>query len=42
VFRYDGLIKLLLQCFLIVSVIKACVLLYRLLVRRPAEPWARA
>jgi len=42
VFHYDMLIKLLLQCFLIVSVIKACVLLYRLLVRRPAEPWARA
>jgi hypothetical protein len=42
VFRYDAIIKVVLQWFLVVSAIKACVLLYRLLVRRPAEPWARA
>ena len=42
VFRYDVPIKIVLQWFLIFSVIKAGVLLYRLLVRRPAEPWARA
>jgi hypothetical protein len=41
VFRYDAPIKLVLQWFLIFSAINACVLLYRLLRRRPAEPWAR-
>ena len=39
VFRYDVLIKIVLQWFLIFSIIKACVLLYRLLARRPAEPF---
>jgi len=42
VFHYDRWVKLILQVFLVVSVIKACVLLHRLFVRRPAEPWARA
>ena len=41
VFRYDAIIKVVVQWFLIFSAIKACVLLYRLLRRRPAEPWAR-
>lgn len=39
VFRYDGIIKVVLQWFLVFSVIRAGVVLYRLLVRRPAEPW---
>jgi hypothetical protein len=42
VFNYDFLVKLVLQCFLVVSVIKAGVGLYRMLRRRPVEPWARA
>lgn len=42
VFRYDAIIKVVLQWFLVFSAINACVLLYRLLRRRPAEPWARA
>ena len=42
VFRYDAIITVVLQWFLIFSAINACVLLYRLLRRRPAEPWARA
>ena len=42
VFRYDYLTKVIAQWFLIFSAINACVLLYRLLRRRPAEPWARA
>jgi hypothetical protein len=42
VFRYDDLTKVIAQWFLIFSAIKACVLLYRLLRRRPVEPWARA
>ena len=41
VFRYDTIIKVVLQWFLIFSAIRACVLLYRLLVRRPVEPWSR-
>jgi hypothetical protein len=41
VFRYDAIIKVVLQWFLVFSAIRACVLLYRLLRRRPAEPWAR-
>jgi hypothetical protein len=41
VFRYDLLIKVVLQWFLVFSAIKACVMLYRLLVRRTFEPWAR-
>jgi hypothetical protein len=40
VFRYDFLTKVILQWFLIFSAIKAGVLLYRLLLRRPVEPWA--
>jgi len=42
VFRYDLLIKVVLQWFLVFSVIKACVMLYRLLVRRTFEPWHAA
>jgi hypothetical protein len=42
VFNYDLLVKLVLQCFLVVSVIIAGVGLYRMLRRRPVEPWARA
>lgn len=42
VFHYDLLAKLVLQVFIVVSVIKACEALYRLLVRRPDEPWARS
>ena len=42
VFRYDFLTKVIVQWFLIFSAINACVMLYRLLRRRPAEPWARA
>lgn len=42
VFTHDVLVKLVLQCFVAVSAIKAGVGLYRLLRRRPAEPWARA
>jgi hypothetical protein len=38
VFHYDMLIKIVLQWFLVFSAIKACVLLYRLLVRRPSAP----
>ena len=38
VFRYDAIIKVVLQWFLIFSAINACVLLYRLLRRRPASP----
>jgi len=41
VFRFDAIIKVVLQWFLVFSAINACVLLYRLLRRRPAEPWAR-
>ena len=41
VFRYDLLIKFVLQWFLVFSAIKSCVMLYRLLRRRPHEPWAR-
>ena len=41
VFRYDAIIKIVLQWFLVFSAIRACVQLYRLLARRPAEPWAR-
>jgi hypothetical protein len=42
VFRYDFITKVIVQWFLIFSAINACVMLYRLLRRRPAEPWARA
>jgi hypothetical protein len=41
VFRYDLIIKVVLQWFLIFSAINGCVLLYRLLVRRTFEPWTR-
>jgi hypothetical protein len=41
VFRYDLLIKVVLQWFLVFSAIKVCVMLYRLLVRRTFEPWTR-
>jgi hypothetical protein len=41
VFTYDRPTKFVLNWFLVFSAIKACVLLYRLLLRRPAEPWAR-
>ena len=39
-FNYDRPVKLVLQVFLVISVVRACVLLYRLLVRRSVEPWA--
>jgi hypothetical protein len=39
VFRYDAWVKLVLQVFVVVSLIKACAMLYRLLVRRTIEPW---
>ena len=42
VFRYDLLIKVVLQWFLVFSAIKACVMLYRLLVRKTVEPWHAA
>ena len=42
VFRYDLLTKVVVQWFLVFSAIKACVMLYRLLRRRSAEPWAQA
>jgi hypothetical protein len=42
VFRYDVIIKFVLSWIVVFSAINACVLLYRLLRRRPAEPWARA
>jgi hypothetical protein len=42
VFHYDMLVKLVLRGFLVVSVIKACVMLYRLVRRREAEPWVKA
>lgn len=41
-FQYDRPIKFVVTWFLAFSVISACVMLYRLLRRRPAEPWARA
>jgi hypothetical protein len=39
VFEYDALVKLVLQGFLVVAVIRAGVQLYRLLTRRAWEPW---
>jgi hypothetical protein len=42
VFRYDFITKVIVQWFLIFSAINACVLLYRLLRRRPVEPWHAA
>jgi hypothetical protein len=39
VFEYDALVKLVLQGFLVVAVIRAGVQLYRLLTRREREPW---
>jgi hypothetical protein len=42
VFHYDVLVKFVLQWFLVFSGVRACVMLYRLLRRRPVEPWARA
>ena len=40
VFTYDRPTKFVLNWFLVFSAINACVLLYRLLRRRPAEPWS--
>lgn len=40
VFTYDVTVKLVLLVFLVISVIRVCEALYRLLVRRTAEPWA--
>jgi hypothetical protein len=40
VFRYDLVIKFVLEWFVVFSAIKASVMLYRLLRGRPAEPWA--
>jgi hypothetical protein len=42
VFRYDGVTKIVVGWFLVFLAISACVMLYRLLRRRPAEPWAQA
>ena len=42
VFRYDWLTKVIVQWFLVFAAIKACVMLYRLLVRRTFEPWHAA
>jgi hypothetical protein len=42
VFRYDRPIKLVVTWFVVFSGVSACVMLYRLLRRRPAEPWAKA
>lgn len=39
-FNDDLPVKLVLQVFLVISAIKACLALCRLLARRPAEPWA--
>ena len=41
VFRYDAIIKVVTGWFLVFSAIRACVQLYRLMTRRPVEPWAR-
>ncbi|MDO8836014.1 MAG: hypothetical protein Q7V01_10465 [Vicinamibacterales bacterium] len=41
VFRYDRPITFVLTWFLVFSAIKACVMLYRLLRKRPVEPWAK-
>ena len=41
VFRYDAIVKVVLRWVLVFSAVNACVLLYRLLRRRPVEPWAR-
>lgn len=40
VFRYDQATKFVLWWFVVFIAINACVLLYRLLRRRPADPWA--
>lgn len=42
VFRYDRPIKFVLGWVLAFTAVNACVMLYRLLRRRPAEPWAAA
>lgn len=42
VFQYDVLTKFVVQWFVAFSAVRACVLLYRILRRRPADPWARA
>jgi hypothetical protein len=42
VFRYDRPIKFVVTWFVVFSGVSACVMLYRLLRRRPAEPWAQA
>jgi hypothetical protein len=39
VFQYDPLVKLVLQLFLLIVVIRAGAQLYRLFTRRPPEPW---
>lgn len=41
VFRYDVLTKVVLQWFLVILAIQAAVAAYRLLKRRPAEPWVQ-
>jgi hypothetical protein len=42
VFRYDRVTKIVLGWLLVFTAINACVMLYRLLRRRPAEPWPNA
>jgi hypothetical protein len=42
VFRYDRPIKFVVTWFVVFSGVSACVMLYRPLRRRPAEPWAQA
>jgi hypothetical protein len=42
VFRFDRPIKFVVTWFVVFSGVSACVMLYRLLRRRPAEPWSTA
>jgi hypothetical protein len=42
VFRYDGIVKLVLSWFLVATLIRAAVQLYRLWIRRPPQPWLEA
>jgi hypothetical protein len=42
VFRYDEVTKFVVAWFLVFLAIRACVMLYRLLRSRPAEPWSAA
>jgi hypothetical protein len=42
VFRYDRPVKFVVTWFVVFTGVSACVMLYRLLRRRPAEPWSTA